>query len=783
MKKQFLFCIVSFFALYAAAQTYTIGTQTITYTDPARSNRAVGVDFRYPGTNGALASGQFPFVVFAHGFSMDQTPYYPYADSLAKRGYIVGLLTTETGLSPSHANFAQDLLFVYNKLISEGSSNNASPFYNKVVAKGAIGGHSMGGGSTVLSAQYGNPQACSFTFAAATTNPSSITAAHLMTKPYLSFAGSSDCIAPIATHQQPMYDSSGSSCKFLINITNGLHCQYGNANTACSFGEGFSGCASSPLTRQQQIDKTLYHLIPFLDYYLKGDCNAWTLFENRYTANTVDVKQRNCTNTVPSNASIAGSLNFCSGNSTMLVANPTGFQYLWSDNSTGGMIHAGTAGNYSVVVGNGTCSLPAVSVTVTENFSPTTPSAITSADTVCSNIPNINISVTNDPAVTAYDWTMPSGWSVTAGNNTNSIQVTSGTTGGTISVMAINGCGVTAPVTETITVIPSNLGTPGLITGTDTTCAGQILQFSIAPVSGANSYEWNFPLGWTPGAPFDSTDIAATTNSTGGNVGVVAVNECGQSLPSYFNVTVNIPPMLAGDIAGPDTICNGGGIGTYYTLNPFPAGNDNYNWSVPNDWSFVDSSNLAAPIINVNSSGAITVNTSNSCGNSSTISLNVVLVDTPNAQITATGNTFTASPVGAGYTFIWYLDGQIIQSANNNTYIPTESGNYSVVITNDNFCRGSSAQTNFIYNGIDETDAEVFSVSPNPNATGSLHVVTGSSLIGAELKIFDLTGKLIHQSLITNHQSSINTAPYSKGVYLISIEKTGTTLRTKLVVE
>ncbi len=783
MKKNILTVVAVFSALYMYAQFYTIGTQTITYTDPARSNRSVGVDFRYPGTNQAVATGQFPFVIFAHGFSMNQTPYYPYADSLAKRGYIVGLLTTETGLSPSHANFAQDILFVYNKLIAEGTGNNASPFYNKVVAKGATGGHSMGGGSTVLSAQYGNPQACSFTFAAAVTNPSSVTAAPLMTKPYLSFAGSLDCIAPIATHQQPMYDSSGSGCKFLINITGGLHCQYGNANSACSFGEGFSGCASSALTRQQQIDKTLYHLIPFLDYYLKGDCSAWTLFESRYTANTVDVKQRNCTNTVPSSASIGGTPSFCSGNSTMLTANPSGFQYLWNDNSTGFMLHPNTAGTYSVVVGNGTCSLAAVSVTVTENLPPVTPSAITAADTVCSGIANISIAVQNDTAATAYNWTLPGGWSITGANDTSSIQVTSGTTGGTISVTAENNCGITSPVTKIITVVPSTLGTPGTITGTDTACAGQLLQFSIAPVSGANSYEWNFPTGWLPGAPYDSTDIAVTTNSTGGNVGVLAVNECGQSLPSYFNVTVNTAPTLAGEIAGPDTICMGGGTGTYYTLNPFPTGNDDYNWVIPNDWSFVGTGNSAAPIINVNSSGTITINTSNSCGNSNTLSLNVVMTDTPNAQITTAGNTLTASPTGAGYTFFWYLNGQLIPTANNYTYIPAESGNYSVLVTDGNFCSSLSSEVGFIYNSIQEAGEDRFSVYPNPNPRGNLQIVTGSNWIGAELKVFDATGKLVLQWSMVNGQSSITTASLVKGVYLISLEKTGTTLRSKLIVE
>ena len=135
MRKFSLFAALCCFTFSVFAQ-YTVGDKTITYTDPARSNRSVGLQFRFPGTNTAVATGQFPFVIFAHGFSMDQAPYLPYADSLAKRGYIVGLLTTETGLSPSHANFAQDLIFMYSKLISESNTNSASIFYQKVLPKG-----------------------------------------------------------------------------------------------------------------------------------------------------------------------------------------------------------------------------------------------------------------------------------------------------------------------------------------------------------------------------------------------------------------------------------------------------------------------------------------------------------------------------------------------------------------------------------------------------------------------------------------------------------------------
>jgi hypothetical protein len=303
--------------MFAFAQGFQVGSQTLSYTDAPR-NRSVGIEFRFPAANGVVANGQFPFVIFAHGFQMDAVPYYPYADTLATHGFIVGLLTTETGLLPSHPDFAQDLVFAYNKLISE-NNNTASPFYQKVKAKGALGGHSMGGGSTVLSAQYGNPAVCYFSFAAANTNPSSIAAASFMTKPYLAFAGSRDCIAPIGTHQQPMYDNSGSPCKFLINILDGLHCQFGNGNFQCNLGEGLSFCASSPLSRSSQINKTLYYLIPFLDYYLKGDCTAWTLFENRYTANNTDALQRSCMNAVPDTAFIVGENNFCQDSNTLQI--------------------------------------------------------------------------------------------------------------------------------------------------------------------------------------------------------------------------------------------------------------------------------------------------------------------------------------------------------------------------------------------------------------------------------------------------------------------------------
>jgi hypothetical protein len=152
----------------------------------------------------------------------------------------------------------------------------------------------MGGGCTVLSASYSNPAVCYWTLAEATTTPSSITAAPSMTKPYLSFAGSYDCIAPYTTNQLPTYDSSGSPCKFLIEVTGASHCQWGVSNTECNLGESVSGCASPPLSQTAQINTGLSYIEPYLDYYLKGESNSFESLDSVYMADTVDIKTNNC---------------------------------------------------------------------------------------------------------------------------------------------------------------------------------------------------------------------------------------------------------------------------------------------------------------------------------------------------------------------------------------------------------------------------------------------------------------------------------------------------------
>lgn len=856
----FTFCLL-FASAALFAQTYTVGTRSVTWTDAARSNRSVAVEVRYPGTNTTVASDSFPFIVFGHGFQMTGDNYYSIFDSLVKRGYIVLLAGTETSLSPSHPNFAQDFIFIYNKIISEGYTNSSSPFYGHVIAKGAIGGHSMGGGCTVLSSQYGTPATCYFTFAAATTNPSSITAAPNLNKPYLAFAGSGDCIAPPATNQLPMYDSSNAPCKVYVNIQNALHCQFGSGNLQCNFGEGFSGCASSSLSRTAQISKSLTFLTPYLDYYLKGNCAAWQQFEAVYAANTTDELRRSCTNTIPTNPSVSGTTAICPGNSTTLTAAPAGFSYSWSNGTNTQANTVNAAGNYSVAISNGVCAVSA-SATVTQSSGPSNPGPITMADTVCDGIANIEIVTPVSLPGEFYIWTLPAGWSITSGDSTNVIYATSGTTGGTVSVAIGNQCGSSQAVNKTVTVVPSNLGAAGNITGYAELCPGQQVAYSVDPVQGASSYVWTLPQGWTTNGS-NTNIISATNGSASGLVQVSAANSCGVSQPATLNVTVlsapvignpvagpaqvctgqqaqfsiptvagasdytwtlpagwqlvspgnsnsitavannagtvqvtaanqcgtsaaveltvtaNTAPVLTGAIQGPDTICQGGGEGIYYVISPMPSAGNVYDWTLPAGWSFATADSTMSPVLNVTSSGNLSVIASNECGlSTNTLSLAITVVDTPAAQLVVSGTTLTASPLGAGYTYQWFLNDQLISGETGSTIQASAEGVYKVIVSSPQFC--NSTATAGYFTGITSLARAGVTIYPNP-ATNVLYINTNPDMAGAILKIITTDGRTVLSSVINAVQNTVNLPDMPAGIYLVNLQKGSTQLQHKFI--
>ncbi len=281
------------------AQTYLVGHRQITYQDPARGNRNIQTEIYYPaataGNNVAVETGSFPIIVFGHGFAMAWDAYQNIWEDLVPQGYIIAFPRTEGSLlpAPDHDAFGKDLAFLITKLQSE-NTNASSPFFNHINNKSAIMGHSMGGGSSFLAAKNNTNITTMVTFAAANTNPSSITAAQNVTVPSLVIAAANDCVAPPADHQIKMYDSLASECKTYLSITGAAHCEFANYNFNCSFGQ--TTCSPQPtISGAEQKDVVSDFTKLWFQYYLKDNCNAWTIFNDSLASSNRVTSTQGCT--------------------------------------------------------------------------------------------------------------------------------------------------------------------------------------------------------------------------------------------------------------------------------------------------------------------------------------------------------------------------------------------------------------------------------------------------------------------------------------------------------
>lgn len=270
---------------------YNVGHTTFDFLDTDRSDRNVYGEIYYPATSAGddtpFAVGEFPLLVFGHGFVMAWSEYDFLWEALVEEGYIIAFPRTEGNISPSHEDFGKDLAFLVDKFQTE-SSNSGSFYHNKITDKSAVMGHSMGGGASFLAAANNPNITTMINYAAAETTPSAIAAAANISIPSLIVSGSSDCVAPADEHQDLMYDALASSYKAQITITEASHCQFGKASSfsACTSAEAFVCIGVSFMEIEVQHNEMLLALIPWLDFHLRGICSSWDEFENHLTTST-----------------------------------------------------------------------------------------------------------------------------------------------------------------------------------------------------------------------------------------------------------------------------------------------------------------------------------------------------------------------------------------------------------------------------------------------------------------------------------------------------------------
>jgi subtilisin-like proprotein convertase family protein len=175
--------------------------------------------------------------------------------------------------------------------------------------------------------------------------------------------------------------------------------------------------------------------------------------------------------------------------------------------------------------------------------------SISGLSTVCQGQTGVVYSTSAVLNASNYAWTLPIGFTITAGTGTNSITVSiaANASSGPISVTPSNACNTNSASSAyavTVSPLPS---AAGIVSGTTSVCQGdQNLIYSVPAIGFATSYSWSLPVGFTIiGTASNSITVNVGSGAASGVISVYGVNSCGNGISSSLNIAVSATPSAA----------------------------------------------------------------------------------------------------------------------------------------------------------------------------------------------------------------------------------------------
>ncbi|MBN8694904.1 MAG: VCBS repeat-containing protein [Bacteroidetes bacterium] len=264
---------------------------------------------------------------------------------------------------------------------------------------------------------------------------------------------------------------------------------------------------------------------------------------------------------------ISGSTSVCEGTSSVAYSIPTAANatsYTWNINGGASIVTGAGTNAITVNYPLGTVADGTLSVYATNSCGNGTSNAINisidslpeAADqiagqaliTTCPSTTGVQYSIPLVNNATTYNWTVPTGVTITSGTGTNVITVdyTPSAVSGNITVTPSNTCGDGAMSTLSVTVntLPDMAGS---ISGSDslTVCpASNGINFSLASVFNADYYIWSLPSGATivSGDSTNSISVNFADTAQSGTITVTPTNACGTGAPATFNIYIDPVP-------------------------------------------------------------------------------------------------------------------------------------------------------------------------------------------------------------------------------------------------
>lgn len=314
-------------------------------------------------------------------------------------------------------------------------------------------------------------------------------------------------------------------------------------------------------------------------------------------------------------------------------------------------------GDIEVTADNG-CGT-SVPTTLNVNMSPAPVSAgtISGPTELCEGSDDV-FSVTNNPDVIDYQWTIPNQSTLISGQGTNAISLTMGGSSGDVKVTPVYACG-NGP-SSVISLISRSMPQPVTsIVGDQEVCANEsTVPYSVANDTNVSNYNWTVNGGAVISSGSGINSIAVDFSTQNVRLKVMAENICGSSDADSLDVLV-LDPNVQADILGPDTVCAQSQAIDFVAANL--PGTNQYSWTLPAGATLVSGAGTDSILVNFGSNGGdINLTMQNACG-------------TYNATKTvAIGQAYSGNTAGVDTAFCesnpFTLVGGAISPANNYSY-------------------------------------------------------------------------------------------------------------------
>ncbi len=396
------------------------------------------------------------------------------------------------------------------------------------------------------------------------------------------------------------------------------------------------------------------------------------------------------------------------------VSGGTGtYSYSWSPGGSSSQDLTGiTGGIYSVLITDVNGCTNSNSFTVgSSGTAPASPTPVTGNAYVCKGSSGIMYSAAAVSGATSYTWTTPTGASISTGQGTTILTVnfSATQTSGNLCVYASNGCGNSAPVCKTLTVVTAKPGVPGAISGPGTACQGSSgIVYSCPPVANAATYNWTVPAGVsiTSGALTNTITVDFAANFVKNSIKISASNCVGTS--TQRSLLIYEKPATPGVITGPVNGACAGSTGISYSVVPV-ASATGYTWTLPANASIASGSgtnNITIDFAPAFTSGNLYVKADNVCGSSPARSSTIrsvplspgVVTGTVTACANQSGVAYSVASVTGATSYTWTAptNASVVSGQGTNSVTIDYAGNFSagnLTVKANNLCGAGPART------------------------------------------------------------------------------------------